>query len=540
VPNLSDHDLLQMDEDWQSRLPESVVRAVLARALDDLRQARDRLNQNPTNSSRPSGSMAPWTGKSGSQSDREGEDTAPAQTSEDGVHGSDDEDAPPDSRKAETGEDEPQGTTLRARSGPGKLAPGRPGKRRGAQGFGRTQKLAHTHIEQHYPGQCAACGAILTTDREAKAWHGWDSVELVSLAAAPGWQLQVTRHLLMQQSCACQHVTRKQAHRVCMDPLWGKVALGEQRLLGPRLAASLVYLNQRMRLSRRRVQELMQEFWGLELSIGLIDQTIQQAARAVEPLEDSLTEELHQAAIVHVDETSWKEAGLNLWLWVFVSSCTAYMVIGSRAAEMFENVMRQNFAGFLMSDGYGVYRSRENRLRCWAHLLRKAKGLAESTHQAAQKHGTQCMEHLQTLKRAIYAARSADPPPREQPVLLEAQTLQTLHRLCESLREHGHEPLRAFAREMLLDWEVIMRPLSQPHLPLTNNEAERALRHHVISRRISHGTRTPEGSRGYALLASVIETCRLRFASPIDMLSGTIHAARNGLPLPPLPPIPVA
>jgi transposase-like protein len=325
-----------------------------------------------------------------------------------------------------------------------------------------------------------------------------------------------------------------------MDPLWEKVALGEQRLLGPRLAASIVYLSQRMRLSRRRVQELMQEFWGLELSIGLIDQTIQQAARAVEPLEDSLTEELHQAAIVHVDETSWKEAGLNLWLWVFVSSCTAYMVIGSRAAEMFENVMRQNFAGFLMSDGYGVYRSRENRLRCWAHLLRKAKGLAESTHREAQKHGTQFVEHLQTLKRAIYAARSADPPPREQPVLLEAQTLQTLHRLCKSLREHGHEPLRAFAREMLLDWEVIVRPLSQPHLPLTNNEAERALRHHVISRRISHGTRTPEGSRGYALLASVIETCRLRFASAIDMLAGTIHAARNGLPLPPLPPIPVA
>ena len=68
-------------------------------------------------------------------------------------------------------------------------------------------------------------------------------------------------------------------------------------------------------------------------------------------------------------------------------------------------------------------------------------------------------------------------------------------------------------REFLLDWVVIMRPLAEPQLPLTNNEAERALRHYC------------------ALLASVIETCRLRAASVID-------AARRGLPAPPLPAIP--
>jgi hypothetical protein len=56
----SDHDLKQMIEDWQGRQPEPVVRSLLKRTLDELRVARDRLNQNPNNSSRPSGSMAPW------------------------------------------------------------------------------------------------------------------------------------------------------------------------------------------------------------------------------------------------------------------------------------------------------------------------------------------------------------------------------------------------------------------------------------------------------------------------------------------------
>jgi hypothetical protein len=35
---------------------------------------------------------------------------------------------------------------------------------------------------------------------------------------------------------------------------------------------------------------------------------------------------------------------------------------------------------------------------------------------------------------------------------------------------------------------VILRPLDEPHLPLTNNAAEQALRHWVIARRISHDT----------------------------------------------------
>ena len=50
----------QMDAAWVNAQPEEVVRGVLARALDDLRLARDRINQSPGNSSRPSGSMPPW------------------------------------------------------------------------------------------------------------------------------------------------------------------------------------------------------------------------------------------------------------------------------------------------------------------------------------------------------------------------------------------------------------------------------------------------------------------------------------------------
>jgi hypothetical protein len=98
--------------------------------------------------------------------------------------------------------------------------------------------------------------------------------------------------------------------------------------------------------------------------------------------------------------------------------------------------------------------------------------------------------------------------------------------------------LREIAREFLNDWDVIMRPLDDPTLPLTNNAAERQLRHYVIARRISYGTRSPVGSHSLALLASVIDTCRLRCASATALLARAIYAARMGLPAPEIPPIP--
>ena len=73
MANLSDFDLRQMDGDWQSRQPEAVVRSLLTRTLDDLRVARDRLNQNPNNSSRPSGSMPPWQGNTDTSRDDDGD-----------------------------------------------------------------------------------------------------------------------------------------------------------------------------------------------------------------------------------------------------------------------------------------------------------------------------------------------------------------------------------------------------------------------------------------------------------------------------------
>ena len=72
--------------------------------------------------------------------------------------------------------------------------------------------------------------------------------------------------------------------------------------------------------------------------------------------------------------------------------------------------------------------------------------------------------------------------------------------------------------------------------PLPRRAAERALRHAVIARGISYGTRTPEGSLAYASLLSVIQTCRLRDVDPWSYIAQTIARGRKGLDPLPIPP----
>jgi transposase len=72
-------------------------------------------------------------------------------------------------------------------------------------------------------------------------------------------------------------------------------------------------------------------------------------------------------------------------------------------------------------------------------------------------------------------------------------------------------------------------------LPPTNNEAERALRHAVIARRISYGTRSSEGSLAYCSISRVIETCRLRKVDPWGYIAILLTKARRGIKHPPIP-----
>jgi len=58
--HFSDHDIMQLDDDYLHGLPVDPLRSLSKKLLADLKEAHDRLNQSPSNSSRPPSTRAPW------------------------------------------------------------------------------------------------------------------------------------------------------------------------------------------------------------------------------------------------------------------------------------------------------------------------------------------------------------------------------------------------------------------------------------------------------------------------------------------------
>jgi transposase len=351
--------------------------------------------------------------------------------------------------------------------------------------------------------------------------------------AEPGLRVWVTDHRYAEVSCPCGHHTR--AAPAQGEAAWEGTALREWRLVGPGLATLIVARHLRFRMSRR-LREFLGEWLGVQLSIGTLHQTLQEAAAATAPAEQEMIEAVQASGLLHADETAWpqQDADRLRWRWVFVGIQVVYYAVADRGKATVRRVMA-GFDGWLMSDGWFSYREYPKRLSGWAHLLRKAKGLRDSCTPDARVFGQRVHDTLQHLMTAIYAAREGPPGTPSDLSATHADRLDALHRACRLRLGHTHEKTKALALEFYNDWEAIFQVLKHPALPLTNNEAERILRHWVIHRRISGGTRTSVGSRGFALLASVIDTCRLRGHSPWRYLAAGLADRRAGRPLASLP-----
>jgi transposase len=346
-----------------------------------------------------------------------------------------------------------------------------------------------------------------------------------------GLEVVCSLHHYYSAECECGHETRARPGEGYVSSVEGRkndFKLQEYVLVGPMLATLIASLAVRYRMSRRRIQEFLQDWTNMSLSIGTIDRCVREAGIACIPVVDQLINDLQDAEILHVDETPWYEAGRFLWLWVVITANIAVYHIGSRKKEEFLKLVTDVFAGWLITDGYGAYRSYEKRQRCLAHLIRKEIALAEGVYEKGQDFGTWVLKELRGLIDTM-SGGGEDARLKCNPILAR------LKRACLLGRDGPIKKMRALAREILNDWEAVVAFVKNPGLPPTNNEAERALRHAVIARRISYGTRTSEGSIAYSAFLSVIETCRLRGVSPWPYIAEVIALGRKGIAPPPIP-----
>jgi transposase len=339
---LKDHSLRQLDEAYLRGLPREELNGLSLKLLEDLKEARERLNQNASNSSVPPSARAPWL------SDDEGAEDEQLEKSAQPEDGFEERAAPAPGEPAQDESSEPAQGPVSSAEDSEPQPERKAGKQRGAPGHGRTQRLTVTEVVHHRVTRCGACGREGPEGLAGQsAWTGFYTLDIeVGEAMSPGLALTNTLHRYYELTCTCGHVTREEPYRAPRDGLWEKVDLTEWRLAGPMLCALIVALSYRSRMSRTRVREFLWDWMGLSLSVGTLQRCIEEAGRASAPVEDQLVAAVLDSGLLHADETTHKEHGQTLWLWVFVTTSTVLFYIGYRTKEMVDNLLGEDYAGW--------------------------------------------------------------------------------------------------------------------------------------------------------------------------------------------------
>ena len=199
------------------------------------------------------------------------------------------------------------------------------------------------------------------------------------------------------------------------------------------------------------------------------------------------------------------------------TSCERYFLRRGRGKAVVDEALGESFSGVLVSDCYAAYHHYDGpKQRCWAHLLRDIHDLvalypkdtalaqwAAAVHQLYVEARSMSRPGLSPILRHNDGAPLNWPGSGScwssgQPFLADPLALQG--RLCRRIERHIKE-LFVFVAE--------------PDVPSDNNPAERSLRHVVISRKISGGTRSERGTESKMTLASIFGTWRARGLNPL-------------------------
>jgi transposase len=385
----------------------------------------------------------------------------------------------------------------------------KPGKQKGTKGS-RRQMLEPTQVIEHRPDVCSHCGANIPSDTPNCSYQYRQQVEI------PPIEPIVTEYHYHRVGCLkCGKTTKAQM----MEE--------EKPCCGPRLSALIAMLTTVYNLPRRHVERLLETVLGVKLSLGTIDNRIQEMGDALEGPASELERQLAKEQKLNIDETGWKKAGQRLWLWVFVAtSFTFFRITASRGKKVLSGVLGEKFLGYIISDSYSSYRSYQEGSRwqvCLSHLIRKAKELSESEDSEVRGFGCRVRRELK-LMIGLWKRKRCDS--------VEMNWCKArLKRGCELNKESKQIEVRRLARRILKDWESVVLFTAVEGICPTNNIAERSLRSLVIARKISFGNHSERGLVSTERLRSVVATCKMRGMNVWNYLTHVLTQYRVGLPV---------
>jgi len=354
------------------------------------------------------------------------------------------------------------------------------------EGHGRARAQQVDEVRYHAAATCPECGRKLE--------GGWRhrSRQVVQVI----FRTWVVEHVLVARECG-----------ICQKrwlPAVGPAEYGVQgkRRLGVSVQALVGLLHVWHRLPMDHTRQLLWEMGGLAVSNGGVVDLLDGLRKAGQSEVEGIRQQIRRSPAVHGDETGWREDGENGYLWGFFTPQVRYFEYHrTRGGEVPEEVLGEDFAGTLTCDFYGGYNGIDRLQRCWVHLLRDAKELAEIN--ADRPEVKEWVEALGALYREAKDFSSPNPRLRRRK---RKQLEARLAALARPYAEDAAAPQRVLSKRILKHLHELFVFVEDPLVQGDNNLAERSLRHAVIGRKISGGTRSAKGSATQTGLLSLFAT----------------------------------
>ena len=278
------------------------------------------------------------------------------------------------------------------------------------------------------------------------------------------------------------------------------------------------------------------------------------AAAEIKPLWRLLREDLLGSTKLFVDETTapvldpGRGRTKTGYLWALARDdrpwqgdappAVVYSYAPGRGAEH-AKVLLDGFTGVLQTDGYAAYRSLADPKRaggpailafCWAHVRRQFFDLARSPPAPIASEVLRRITELYEIEAEI-RGKSAEErrtvrQEKAKPLVAGLKTW-----LAETLAQvAGGSTIAKAIRYALNHWDGLVRFLDDGRIEIDSNTVERAMRPIALSRKNALFAGSDEGAQNWAMLASLIETCKLHGVNPEAYLTDVLTKLVNNWP----------
>lgn len=288
---------------------------------------------------------------------------------------------------------------------------------------------------------------------------------------------------------------------------------------------------------------------GVQLDRSTLADWVGRAAWYLRPLRDRILEDLRRSQRLFADETTapvldpGRGRTKTGQLWAYARDdrpwggddppLVAYVYAPDRKSERAQAHLG-NYCGILQVDGYSGYPALAKRGQqlslafCWSHVRRKFYELAENSPVAAE-----VLRRIAMLYAIEDQVRGTSAEQRRAMRAEQARVIvDDLHLYLEArLRQVSAKSKLAEAiRYALTRWTGLSLFLDDGRVELDSNTVERSIRPLALNRKNALFAGSDEGGDNWAVIATLIENCKISAVNPHTWLAQTLAKLASGHP----------